>query len=423
MYADDVATFGQYSKSLFTSALLGPENGRSSPQDTWDHMRIPLLASLPGYASNLGSQRYLIPNNTKITYSSLVGLPMLSSAGTSNASFTFNTSYWSMDCPSMGFLHYSTPQGANHTSVWDSIPPIQPYNLSVPTAETFNISAPQRPYVIPGAPLLPNNSIPTVVQSRNASGSMMYSVCTGSRVFVEVETLCVSHSCSAAAIRQVEGPSNFSIWINGPATGLAFQALSTVYAVNHGAQTTPMEQFLAGGQVTDLQWPDYSNVTAADISLRFTQLINSWWMAEIAPTAVLGLPDVTSLGGGGNGVHWNGKVLDSHEVFVCHKSWLAVLFLASTTVLLAGTMNLIFNLMRQGPDILDSFSTLTRDNPFILDGILHGSNVDGAERARKLANIRVQLGDVANEKEFGHIAIGSTKDGRVAPLKRGRLYD
>ena len=52
-----------------------------------------------------------------------------------------------------------------------------------------------------------------------------------------------------------------------------------------------------------------------------------------------------------------------------------------------------------------------------------GSYLDGSERARLVRNVRVKLGDVAQDEEVGHIAIGTVGEKPIARLQSSRLYD
>jgi hypothetical protein len=108
--------------------------------------------------------------------------------------------------------------------------------------------------------------------------------------------------------------------------------------------------------------------------------------------------------------------------FICHMYWLAVLLLATTAMLVSGAATAIMNMTRRGPDILESFSTVSRDNRYI-DEESPGSTLDSDSRARNLRDIKVMLGDVAHEEEVGHIAIATTRNCMVARLHGQRLYD
>lgn len=142
--------------------------------------------------------------------------------------------------------------------------------------------------------------------------------------------------------------------------------------------------------------------------------------------------------------------------------WLLVLFVASTALTLCALASLLFNLRRLGPDILETFSSFTRDNPYVVSSASSqqaaplffarsvdaghgggsrpaGSNLDGVKRARLLRDVKVILADVAADEPVGHIALTTAMPARytdrdggnsnglrgdaVAVLRKGRLYD
>ena len=174
-------------------------------------------------------------------------------------------------------------------------------------------------------------------------------------------------------------------------------------------------------------WLDFSTINAATFATRFAQLLNTYYMANIAPLGITGSLSITPLSGPTpkyNSLNTSGTMTRPQTVFICHKGWLAVLFIASGAMLLCGMASAILNILRQGPDILDNFSSHTRDNPSVAGKVpLGGSNLDGMDRAIYLRNVKVRLGDVATEEHVGHIAIGTKDTQPVGRLRKGRLYD
>ena len=90
-------------------------------------------------------------------------------------------------------------------------------------------------------------------------------------------------------------------------------------------------------------YPDYSNVTASLLSLRLTQLINSYYLASIAPAAI------TNPGWKDNGHGYlyttnQSTLTDSVSIIICHYEWLAVLIAAAVVMLLSGLACLIIGI-------------------------------------------------------------------------------
>jgi len=415
VYASDRSAFGTLTDAIFGSSLLGSPIMKASAQDTWGHMKMPLIDQLGGYSTAVDSRWYPVPNNTNVTYSSLVGLPALPRVENANTSFAFNTSYWSLACADLRFINASDVSQNR-----SGIPPIQPYNITVPLVYNFSIAAPTPNNV--SLLSLSARSRPVVVQSRHIDGTQMFTQCDWTRTFIQVEAYCVSSQCSVVKMRNDEAPRNFSVWNGGAATYIAIENIATLYQVRRGSQATPIEQyFVSPKNPVVFDWTDYSGLSAATFSIRFTQLVNTYWLSATVPTTIL-----TNTKEGAESdrrISMDGRITRSEQVFLSHKRWLTVLLVASLAMFFSGLTTMILNSTLRVPFVLDSFSSLTRDNPYFQGGPEVGSSLDGAERARRLANVRVRLGDVAPHRDIGHIAIRSTEDGVASKLERGRLYD
>lgn len=109
-----------------------------------------------------------------------------------------------------------------------------------------------------------------------------------------------------------------------------------------------------------------------------------------------------------------------HEVYVCAWGWLAVLILASSTMLTASLLATWWQIQTRIPDVLGYCSSLTRDAPYLrLQG---GNTLDGMERTRMLKDYRVMLGVVEGSTDdgVGHIAVAPA--GRAKRPVKGKLY-
>ncbi|KAK8063030.1 hypothetical protein PG997_015127 [Apiospora hydei] len=89
---------------------------------------------------------------------------------------------------------------------------------------------------------------------------------------------------------------------------------------------------------------------------------------------------------------------------------------------LCGLASMVLGMMRRGPDILDHFGALLRDNPYAPDP--HYSSLeDSLSRSKRLAHVKVCLGDVRLDADVGYTAIAHVDgDGAVQRLRQGRMY-
>ena len=164
------------------------------------------------------------------------------------------------------------------------------------------------------------------------------------------------------------------------------------------------------------------------ISQRMTQLINTYWLNSIAPYSLTGnfsLPTTASnLAFGYNTDSVMGSTDTTETVIRCNIEWLVILIIASAVMFICGIYSTIMGMKRRGPEILDSFTSLLRDNPHVHDPG-YSSMDDAAEQAKRLRNTIVRLGDVRPDHEVGHVAIAASSANGVlvGPMSPKKLYD
>jgi hypothetical protein len=111
-------------------------------------------------------------------------------------------------------------------------------------------------------------------------------------------------------------------------------------------------------------------------------------------------------------------------IYRANAGWVACLVICSCILLLLGVFSFFLSLRITAPDIFDYVSSFTRDNPYI-NAPQGGSGLDGAERARLLRKLPVQLGDADASAETGYITMRSVdgkKDCQQGRVRRERLY-
>jgi hypothetical protein len=87
---------------------------------------------------------------------------------------------------------------------------------------------------------------------------------------------------------------------------------------------------------------------------------------------------------------------------------------------MAAVFALAMRAMCRAPVVLGSVSSLTRDSIYFEDPELHANSTeDGAQRAKRLGNIRAMVGDARCDIEgAGKIAFVPTGAGRRVDMKR-----
>lgn len=166
------------------------------------------------------------------------------------------------------------------------------------------------------------------------------------------------------------------------------------------------------------------------LSQRFAQLLNTYWLAGIAPFAIAGEFEPQPHYNPESGINVTDytttnttAVFQTTEtVLVCNKPWLVVLLISSLVMCAAGATTVALSLLRKGPEVLDSFASTLRDSPYVhMD--TGPSTEDGPDKARRLYNMAVMLGDVRPRETYGLIAVATDTEAQpVERLERTRRY-
>jgi hypothetical protein len=206
----------------------------------------------------------------------------------------------------------------------------------------------------------------------------------------------------------------------------------------HSATFSALEQYFANTNspfTNPVVTPDYSVIGEVVFSQRLAQLVNTYWLAAVAPFSVTGNftahdhgnPGSVSVYDVGTGVARNTTAHSEtmKRVLVCNTPWLAVLIIGSLVMLAASIATTIINLLRKGLEVLDGFASALRDNPYVRAET--GLSMENAsDIARRLQRTRVMLGDVRPTEETGYVAVASQgrDDGihRIQRLRAGRVY-
>ena len=123
---------------------------------------------------------------------------------------------------------------------------------------------------------------------------------------------------------------------------------------------------------------DLYNVSNANLSRRFEQTINTYWLASLAPEARTGnlpqnvsvlLPRNTENQVYGNYFSFvangtNATVSHLKEVYYCNRGWLGALIISSLLLSVAGVSGTEVKYYTLGPDVLRYVSTIVAHNTY-----------------------------------------------------------
>jgi hypothetical protein len=443
---------------LFGAAMMGLSSSASQHVDNWNNMKIPWIENLdPSTADTDGW--YPIPQfNSSDNFTSLIGIPLseITLASNLTTTFTIETSYWTLSCP----VFENLGNGSNATGQWDDASRakleadigrfVDPGYQSQQNTSSFD---PQNMYLY-SQEFLHNNSESwdspanarlrhiTYLDNNNGPGytsnptHWVAANCTIKTRHVEVSASCASGSCTAVGIRNSQkphAPESYTSFDLRGSDDFYWFGLHFIKALVVGEldTATPYQKFILNPlnpfDDVNIKPPLTDGVSNATFAIRLGQLLNTYWIAMFAPSAIpKGLRNTNITG---DVAHWTesersplltANVTETRDfpVLRCDPLWLVVLLLSSAVTALIGLCGLIAALCRLGPDIGFNISSLVKDSPFV-DQTSVATTLGSTDRSILMRDWYAKFGDVAAEEEVGHIAIGS---GNVGDLQRGRLY-
>ncbi|KXH47798.1 hypothetical protein CNYM01_06075 [Colletotrichum nymphaeae SA-01] len=428
-------------QGAFISALSFPENIKKRPRDAFGNVKIPMLEYYPPTAAADADGWYDVSlDGADTTWSAIMGIPIATEGGFSqghNYSFTFETAYMNADC--------SVQRGASMSLVgWFAYKnKTLGREAAYTTGRTLLLKSDgfhglfsKDPRRLTFTSYYPQDSLTT-----NAT-------CTLTTTHAEVDVACTGDLCGARRVRRIEKPDNMTVTtvLDGViAQGSQKMAPAgvfdlfmttfmrvtlTTWEAESGAWykpypspletyfTHPAAPFSAPGIGSD-NGTDIYEVGDAVFSQRFSQLLNTFWLASVASRNITGDFNfqVHTLNREiENTIVQNTTGMRIPDELVVRVSglWISILFIASTIMLASGVAAGIFSCLRRGPDVLDRATYFLRDSPHV-NVAQQSSLEDGTSQVKRIKGVRVCIGDVRPLEETGYVAFGTV--GEAMPLR------
>jgi hypothetical protein len=437
--SDTISIFGDLMKAVFISALVAPLATKTAYQDLFGNLKVPLLEDFDATSRFRDEDGwYSTESEHALPYSSLIGLSTAGIPADGRTLLNIETSYLYFDC-------LLTRQDYDFDKSNPDKYPILHQNFTWDRWGDGNCNNGDGNGMALALGVDPerNASDPSTGPRKILFGSRgdeaaSTAECSVTTTYTEVSYGCNGKACLPVAIRRSrvpQGPTT-TTWFdagsgNTPTWEAAFCSgfinateLGTINPYHSSVLTRflmdPDNPFADPGVR-----PTFANLTNDVFSRRFTQLLNTYLLAHTSPVSVSG--DFTGLlsgAGEGNGYISNttAEQQTTENVLGYDPRWLVVLIASSFVMLAAGIATVILNLMRRGPEILDSFTSMLRENPYVHEEI-GLSTEDASEKVRRLRKTRVMLGDVRPLEATGYVAVTTRTGGDgVQPLRSRRLY-
>ncbi|KAH0426673.1 hypothetical protein CcaCcLH18_10181 [Colletotrichum camelliae] len=466
-------------QSAFVTALGTPADIKAEPQDLFGNIKIPMIEAFEDWNRTQDDRQddsrqddnrqddnrqddnrqddnrqdddgwYHLESKSAMSpvWSAIAGIPVVALGGLSskaNYSFAFETSYMYADC--------SVQRGTSmNFTEWASYRQEGPGRYS--TNRTLVISTQRPPSPFDQIPLELVFTSYTSTQKLTTNAT-----CVLGTTYVEVDVGCHGTTCGARHVRPLQKPDNMTVRtvLNNMApegqpghgtAGLFDGFMSTfvrsglsLWDLQEGRQLKPLASALetyftepdspySAPGISSWDGTDIYPVGDRVFSQRFSQLLNTFWLASVASYNITGNFHFQSNGGTslpGPIITQNitGTRTPDYLVMRVNDGWMLTLFVASAAMLISGVVAAVFGAMRRGPDVLDHPTFFSRDSPYVnVLPCYSGSVEDASEQVRRTRDMRVCIGDVSPTEEKGHLAFGTVNEAIPLGLqKHGRHY-
>ncbi|KAF4918108.1 hypothetical protein CGCVW01_v009177 [Colletotrichum viniferum] len=452
-------------QSAFVMALGTPADIKAEPQDLFGNIKIPMVEAFQNLHQPRGEDKkdndeqndssqddngwfHLDSKSAKgPVWSSIAGIPVAAPGGLSskaNYSFAFETSYMYANC----FVH----RGASmNFTEWASYRQEGPGRYSTNRTLVISTKRPPSPF--------DKNPLELVFTSYAAIKELTTNAtCVLRTTYVEVDVGCHGTTCGARRVRPLQKPNNLTARtvLNNMApggqpghgtAGLFDGYMSTfvrsglsLWDLQEGRQlkpfasaleayfTEPDSPYSAAG-ISSWDGIDIYPVGDQMFSQRFSQLLNTFWLASVASHNITGnfhfqSDSGTNLPGPIIIQNITGNRTPDFLVMRVNDGWMLTLFVASTAMLVSGVIAAVLGSMRRGPDVLDHPTFFSRDSPYVnVSPCYAGSVEDASEQVRRTRDMRVCIGDVSPTEATGHLAFGTVNEAFPLGLQKdGRYY-
>ncbi|KAJ4365520.1 hypothetical protein N0V83_008139 [Neocucurbitaria cava] len=440
--------------AVLSTSLMTADTLDFTGLDTWGHLKIPRIDALEQDEARNSSDRpwFDVVNQVNQTYASLTGVDVMNLEMGADASLTIPYEYMHFDCE----MHPSTNATSN-LGVMKYLNELQKAER-LESGGAFTLNATWTTFLKRGFFIFGIADGITAQKllygSQFFSGSIYLFECSMSSVLVEAYIECTTATCEAKRLRRLNTPRQ-ERYQNYLPYDVVRSAYTFKYLIANipgiGGTTSistpnPIDAYVYGvtpwslestGLAPRLNWTEYIGVPqkSVDMSRRLTKLLNTYWDASRWPMAITRndpyMNSTSSLNTtSGEPVEelrmnkTDAVVTTQVSIYKADVPWVVSLVICSSILLILGLVSFVLSLSITAPDIFDYVSSFTRDNPYV-NAPKGGSGLDGAERARLLRKLPVQLGDVEPTSDVGYIAmksVESEKDCQQSRIRRERMY-
>lgn len=469
--------------TLINAALIAPMSTKNQSRDLWGNVKLPLLNAQETNTTNATNGQWQTVDHAGFaTYSSLIGLPIsMPIDGAPNANGTSSTMavsswYWNVDCSQQPWTMAPPDTNDNLTlwrqwhnnwtsqfvfnwtsTIYTGSSPVQIFVEDLDMNRTgiiCHVQCNSEPSVV-FCPDLPARTYGIIL---NDGGTAWYGMCTLETTYTETEIECGDNGCLASRVRKLEDPGlpppEWNVLDiceqtteNYHPLGVFFTNLADAFQSQLNGDTgsnslvgflvDPANPFSYNYNLGGSNAPTLANRSVDTINQRLAQILNSYWMSNLAYNLTTGdwgdnfqkfTPNADNMFAAIAAPNASllqsslATVNDEFGVFTCNFGWLTAFTVSVLSALLTAISGLIVVLRGKGPILAMNVTTMVRDSPYVRLPSMT-STIDDSTRSRHIGHVRVRFGDVSPFDEVGHVAIaeeGGTIE--VGQLREDRLY-
>jgi hypothetical protein len=425
---------------LYLTAFQLTRQTFDEPADLFGNIKIPDITSLHGFESaffenttwyNREVGRYYNSREniefdqygkwydvtSPITYTSLLGIPVVGVPTSANMTFTVVSSYWTVRCDAFTYATNISSERGKDKDNWGldlsrgvSGPS---FDIVQHKSDEAWVSYNQRARV------------EFDYVSKVSSTDFITAKCAASLQVVESQINCATSRCGVQRMREMKRPNDVSTylfriltyWMPGAGVGRGQRIVDTSELVEQWI----MSPDLATWMTDKREFVNLSNLSNDTFSERLQMAINTYWDSTIGLRHRMGnltLDDVSN-----SNITWSSSPMNATayegEQYACNTVFAIITIAVSWFLFMAANVSIVLGIATKAPDILGYVSTCARDNPYF--GKHVASHLDGLEAARALRDVRVRIGDVRRQDDVGYIAFASM-DAGPCRVDRQRLY-
>lgn len=429
---------------LLGASMLGSDSMRKSSVDQYGNVRIPYLPQL-----TTATDWSQVPGpGEQSNWVSLTGLMVSEQAISNESNFIVETSYIEATCSDAVLLPFTGDRNLLSRTIAKAGFHQHPGVSGSPKSDAFGGPDGNQPNTL----LVDSNSLddgnikddltylPSPVNLFYASrvrwiddhSHIEVYNCSLTHPLVEANVTCEGARCNVSQMRpsevKVESGNSLPFSFSEYSNFLRFIP-SSLGASGSKTTATAIDQFMLGSPspLTQGDKPfvkNYENITGEVFAGRLTTLLNTIWQASIAPGNIALGSSVNFSAIGSLSTVASVKEIKPQAQYAVNLWHAALLIVITFMLVICAIAGMILSKITKAPDVLGYVSTMTRDNEYVRvpEG---GSTLDGMQRARYLARMKVQLANVRPEDEAGLIALRSLEggdDANTGRLMRNCLY-